>query len=189
MPRGRKGPKKPKAKQVKVDLIDATMKPALEPYRLMKEIRGEFHKDTRDAKVVLAWMLDTKQDVDGHICLGKCVRASDLQKELVDYDFVILLNKEIWESKDFGVEKKKALMDHECMHIAEALDKEGEPKFDSKGRKIWRTRGHDIAEFSDIVRRHGTYKKDLERFAEALLKQSQAPLFNQESEGAAQVVQ
>jgi Putative phage metallopeptidase len=140
--------------------------------------------------VVLAWMLDTKRDVDGHLCLGKCVRASDLQKELADFDFVILLNKEVWESKEFGVERKSALLDHELMHIAEAVDKEGEPKFDSKGRKLFRMRGHDIEEFSAIVRRHGCYKKDLEHFAEALLSKSQAPLFaQQEATGGTAVVQ
>lgn len=181
MARRSKGPKKPKAKQVKVDLIEPDAKPLHEPYRLMKEIRREFHEDTREAKVVLAWMLDTKRDVDGHLCLGKCVRASDLQKELVEFDFVILLNKEVWESKEFVVEKKKALLDHELMHIAEALDKESEPKYDSKGRKLFRMRGHDIEEFTDIIRRHGCYKSDLEKFAEAILKKGQAPLFNQEA--------
>lgn len=185
MPRGRKGPKKPKAKQVKVDLIDFNAKPAHEPYRLMKEVRAESHKDTSQARVVLAWMLDTKRDVDGRLKLGKCVRASDLQRELVDWDFVILLNKEVWESKDFGEPRKKALLDHELMHIAEAVDKEGEPKFDDRGRKIWRVRGHDIEEFTDIVKRHGCYKADLERFAEELLKKGQSPLFNQEATGEA----
>lgn len=189
MPRGRKGPRKPQAKKVKVDLIDFNAKPAHEPYRLMKEIRAEHHQDTRQARVVLAWMLDTKPDADGHICLGKCVRASDLQKELADWDFVILLNKEVWETKDFGESRKKALLDHELMHIAEAVDKEGEPKFDDKGRKLFRMRGHDIEEFTAIVERHGCYKKDLERFAEGLLKKSASPLFNQDVAGAAEPLQ
>lgn len=191
MPRGRsKGPKKPKAKQVKVDLIDPHAKPAHEPYKLMKEIRGEHHTDTRDARVALAWMLDTKRDADGHLCLGKCVKTTDLYKEFADYDFVILLNKEVWEDKEFGVERKKALLDHELMHIAEAVDKEGEPKTDNKGRKLFRIRHHDLEEFTDIVRRNGVWKKDLESFAEALLKTNQAPLFKQaEAEGKPTLVQ
>ena len=40
----------------------------------------------------------------------------------------------------------------------------------------WRMRNHDIGEFIDIVRRHGTYKRDLQLFAESLLKKKN-PVF------------
>lgn len=106
--------------------------------------------------------------------LGKCIKASDLQRELVAYDFVILLNKEVWESPEFTEEKKRALVDHELCHAAPAEDKDtGEQKTDEKGRPVWRIRKHDIEEFRCIVERHGRYKSDLEAFAEALLKSKQ----------------
>lgn len=41
---------------------------------------------------------------------------------------------------------------------------------DEYGRSVWRTRKHDIEEFHAVIERHGCYKKDLEKFAEALLK-------------------
>lgn len=188
MPRRRSGPRVKKPKQAKFDLIEPDMKPLLEPYKLMKEIRAEFHPDTKQAKIALAWMHGVKANVDGKVCLGKCILSSELQKEFMEFDFVILLNKEVWESKEFGVERKKALLDHELMHAAEAVDKEGEPKVDAKGRKLFRIRNHDLEEFTDVVRRHGVWKKDLEIFAEAIIKKSQAPLFKDTDEKSAVAV-
>lgn len=148
-----------------------------QPYELLAEVRAENHFDTAEAKIALAWKKGTKPDADGRLMLGKCVRASDLRRELVDYDFVILLNQEVWEDPEFDRPKKLALLDHEMMHAARKFDDDGDPVIDSKMRPVWRVRGHDIEEFTSIVDRHGCYKRDLEKFAEALVKRKQAPLF------------
>jgi hypothetical protein len=166
-----------KEKQVKVELIDPEEKPQLEPYRLMAEIRKKYHSDTIQAKIALAWKLDTKPDADGHIVLGQCHRASDLEKEFSEWDFVITLNAETWGDKEFDAAKKKALLDHELCHVAQAVDGDGEQVVDSRSRKVWRLRKHDIEEFQSVVAHHGCYKKDLESFAEALLDKHSRPLF------------
>lgn len=148
-----------------------------ETYRILREVRDKWHEDIAPAKIALAWRKNYKPDKDGHLVLGMCIKASDLQRELREYDFVILLNREVWMDMDFTVAKKKALIDHELCHAAMQTDKEtGEPKYDERGRNIWRTRRHDIEEFSSVVARHGCYKRDLERFAEALLKKRGMPL-------------
>lgn len=183
MPRGRrKGPPKPKV--LTVELIDPNMKPALQPYKILAEVRKEVHQDTLEAKVALAWRRNVKADPDGHLMLGMCVKASDLQRELVNWDFVILLNKDVWDDKEFTEDKKKALIDHEMCHVGDRVDKNGEPVTDAKGRKMWRIVTHDIEEFHAVVRRHGTYKKDLERFAESLLRKSNPTLFDTQSQSA-----
>jgi translation initiation factor 2 beta subunit (eIF-2beta)/eIF-5 len=146
------------------------------PYELLDEVRAENHFDTAEAKIALAWKKGTKPDADGRLVLGRCVRASDLQRELVDYDFVIVLNKEVWDDPEFGRDKKLALLDHEMCHAARVIDDDGEKKIDSKGRPVWRTRGHDIEEFREIVDRHGIWKRDLEKFAEAILRRKKSPL-------------
>lgn len=157
-----------KPKKISFELIDPDGDH--EPYRLMRDLRKKHHADLYEANIAIAWRKDLSADVDGHLVLGKCMKATDLQRELVEWDFVILLNKEVWGDIDFTVEKKRALLDHELMHAGRAYDNEGSPKIDERGRPVWRMRKHDIEEFQDIVSRHGTYKSDLERFADALLK-------------------
>ena len=148
-----------------------------QPYDLLDEVRAENHEDTCAAKIALAWKRDTKPDVDGRLMLGRCVRQSDLARELVDFDFVIVLNREVWEDPEFDRGKKLALLDHEMMHAARVVDGEGEPVIDTKGRAVWRVRGHDIEEFTDVISRRGCYKRDLEKFAEALVCKKKTPLF------------
>lgn len=170
--------KSPKAKAIQFEIIheqDGDHRP--EPYRILDEVRAKWHGDIEPARIALAWRKNLKPDKDGHLVLGKCMKASDLQRELVDYDFVILLNREVWRDMEFTLAKKKALMDHELCHAAMQTDAEtGEPKYDERGRNIWRSRKHDIEEFGSVVAHHGCYKRDLERFAEALLKKRGMPL-------------
>jgi len=166
-----------KPKKIQFELIPPDEN--LEPYKLLGEVRDKWHDDLITAKIALAWRKALKPDVDGHLVLGKCVKASDLQRELVEWDFVILLNQEVWRDIEFTADKKIALLDHELCHATQALDKDLEPKYDTKGRRVWRVRKHDIEEFQAVVSRHGTYKRDLERFAEALLQKRKTPLLNQ----------
>lgn len=163
-----------KPKKIAFELIQP--EPETEPYRLMREIRSRHHEDIRLARIAIAWRKGLKSDPDGHLILGKCMKASDLQRELVKWDFVILLNQEVWTEPEFGIIQKSALIDHELMHADRAVDDEGEPKIDVRGRPVWRIRKHDIEEFQAIVARHGCYKRDLEIFAEALMKKHKPTL-------------
>jgi hypothetical protein len=140
-------------------------------YAMLAEIREAHHQDTLPAKIALAWKKGIKADADGHVILGLCVRASELQRELVDYDFCIVLNREVWTDDGFTDAQKRALIDHEMCHVAHSVDEEGEWRVDSKNRFVWRLRGHDIEEFTAIIARHGCYKRDLENFAQKILEQ------------------
>jgi hypothetical protein len=170
-----------KPKKVLFELISPeTVFLSGQPYELLAEIRAEQHFDVAEAKIALAWRKGAKPNADGKIVLGRCVKAGDLQRELVDYDFVIVLNQEYWEDPEFDRAKKLALLDHELCHAARAVDSEGAPMIDSKNRPVWRVRGHDVEEFEEIVVRHGVWKRDLERFAEAIAKRKKSPLFTGE---------
>ena len=171
-------------KTLKYDLI--SQKDNARPYLLLADVRKMYHPETVEARIVLAWVNDVKPDTDGRIMLGKCVPVSQLQKELIDHDFIILLNKEVWGDEKFDTAKKKALLDHEMCHVAPVFNTDG-PAKDARGRRMWRTRGHEIEEFSGVVERHGCYKGDLERFAEALLKARGTPLFPEEATAAQQI--
>jgi len=175
-----KGLKPPKPKPINFELIppmDGTHEP--EPYRILRTIREAHHPDLAKARIALAWRKKLKRDRDGHLVLGKCVKITDLQREFHEFDYVILLNREVWLDDAFTPEKKHALIDHELCHADAARDKDGFPKRDERDRFVWRTRKHDIEEFRDVVRRHGCYKADLEEFAQALLVKRSAPLFAQ----------
>jgi hypothetical protein len=161
-------------KKIAFELIER--EPETEPYRILREVRRDYHPDTAEARIALAWRKGYKPDPEGHIVLGQCVKASDLQREFVDLDFIILLNKEIWRDLQFTADMKKALIDHEMSHAAMAYDSEGEPKIDEKNRRVWRIRAHDVSEFIDVVRRNGTWKRDLQMFAESLVKKKN-PVF------------
>ena len=162
-----------KRKKINFELIEDTES---EPYQILAAIRV-FHDDIREASIALAWRKELKPDKDGHLVLGKCVKVSDLYREFAAYDFVIVLNREVWQDSDFTDEQRHALMDHELCHAAGATDDDG-AQYDERGRRVFRVRKHDIEEFRSIVERHGCYKRDLEMFAESLLKKRKTPLLD-----------
>jgi Putative phage metallopeptidase len=145
--------------------------PASHPteYKLLDKLVSEHHSELRDARIALAWCTSWRADVDGRITLGQCKRASDLDRELKPYDFVVLLQKDFWINVTVSNEQRVALVDHELCHATIKLDPYNhEPIEDERGRKVYRIRKHDLEEFNEIVERHGLYKRDLESFAQAL---------------------
>lgn len=159
-------------RRVSYELIDRTKDTGRAMYRKLETIlEKERHHELVDteARIALAWCTSWKADVDGRIILGKCVKASDLHRELAPYDFVILLSRWFWEDVNVSDEQRMALLDHELTHAACVHDHmTGEIKRDERGRACYRIRKHDIEEFSCIVAEYGTYKRDLEMFADAL---------------------
>jgi len=162
-----------KGKKVNFELIEDLKS---EPYKILATMR-KWHDDIAEAAIALAWRTALKPDKDGHLVLGKCLKVSDLYREFAAFDFIILLNREVWEDSGFTVDKKKALMDHELCHAAAVSNDDG-AVYDERERRVFRTRKHDIEEFNAIVQRHGCYKHDLEVFAEALLKKRKTPMFD-----------
>lgn len=159
-----------KPKKVAYQLIERNNVLDHAMYDLLDELVEEHHGDLRFAKIALAWCTSWKPDVDGVVVLGRCVKASDLDRELVPYDFVILLSKSFWYSPSVEELQRRALLDHELCHADVARDRFGEIKEDERGRRIYRTRKHDIEEFREIVHRYGCYKRDLELFATSIRK-------------------
>jgi hypothetical protein len=164
MPRGPKGPKK-----VSYELIAVGSLAGERMYPLLDTLVAEHHSEIAGARIALAWNTSWKADTDGRLVLGKCKKASDLDRELAPYDFVILLLKSFWEDARTSDAQRAALLDHELCHAAPKEDPEtGENMEDERGRLVYRTRRHDIEEFGCIVERHGLYKRDLEAFARSI---------------------
>lgn len=162
-----------KPKKLNFEVIDRDATP--EPYEVLDEAVRLYHSDLHEAEIALAWHVNIKPDIDGHILLGRCVKVSDLYKEFAEFDFIVVINRKVWDSPEFDERKKLALLDHELCHAAVAEDEEG-TKRDIRGRLCYRTRKHDIEEFASVVAHHGTYKHDLESFAKLLLEKQRNPL-------------
>ena len=138
-------------------------------YRLLKDLVKSQHDEIDGARIALAWNLAWRADADGRVTLGRCKVASALDRELAAFDFVILLRKAFWIEQTVTDEMRRALLDHELCHATVKYDdRTGDPVTDERGRFVYRIRKHDIEEFTEIVTRHGVWKKDLEAFAKAL---------------------
>lgn len=170
-----------KPKKIKYELLDRT--DAL--YDVLHSVLADHHAHLADARIALGWRLDWRADRDGRVTLGMCRKASDLDRLLHDYDFVILLNRELWD--DLSPQQQRAVIDHEATHCAVVLDKDSKPKRDDNGRTVYRIRKHSIEEFHEIVERYGTYKADIEEFAAAIQRAKQVPLFAEQQSVAGKI--
>lgn len=148
-------------------------------YRRLARILTDHHKELVDteARIAIAWCTSWRADVDGRQTLGKCKKASALDRELMDYDFVILLLQSFWQDEAVTDQQRDALLDHELCHAGVKYDPvTDDPVVDERGRTVYRIRRHDLEEFACIAERHGTWKRDLELFAKALAKGKQQRL-------------
>lgn len=66
------------------------------PYRMMEDLIEHYHEHLRDARIVIAYRKGWNADPEGIQKLGQAKKASDLDRELKDVDFIILLNEEAW---------------------------------------------------------------------------------------------
>jgi hypothetical protein len=157
-----------KLKRVNYQLVAADEEPGLSMYGLLRELVTAHHPHLEDARIALAWNSSWKRNVDGRLTLGKCRRASDLDRELAEFDFVIVLLRSFYEDADVTDLQRRALLDHELCHADVKLGPDGDPAVDERGRTVYRIRKHDLEEFSAIAERYGTWKRDIESFAIAL---------------------
>jgi len=165
-----------KKKAVSYELIARDSDAGARLYPRLARLVEEWHEEIAQARIALAWVTSWKPDVDGRLVLGKCKKASDLDRELAAFDFVILLNKDFWQDARVTERQREALLDHELSHAAVKHDKDGEPVVDEKDRQVFRVRKHDLEEFAGVVERHGLYKRDLERFAASIDRGKQRSL-------------
>lgn len=165
-----------KVKPVNVIYIDPTTRPGLTLYSALTDLIDAFHPHLNQANIALAWNLNWKTDSDSRLVLGKCKKATDLEKEFHEYDFVILLNFSAWS--ELSPVQRTALMDHELCHAEVCRNTADELQHDERGRICYRIRKHDLEEFRDIVNRHGMYKSDIEAFVRSCQPLKKHPLLD-----------
>lgn len=179
------------AKKKKLNI--ALIEPGHTLYKVMRELLTLHHDElySLHPKIALAWRFGWGPNADGQTVAGQCRKASDLDRELHQFDFVILLNFEFFNERTDADEtdsqmifRRTAVLDHELCHCAWQVDKEGEPKRDEKGRVCWRIRKHDIEEFHEIGIRYGGYRDAVAKFGEAL-ELRKTPLLKAETDQVA----
>jgi len=166
----------PKPKKVSYELIARDSVVGHPMYCLLDELVDAFHVELQHARIALAWCTSWQADVDGRVTLGKCKKASDLDRELSQFDFIILLRQVFWQHEQVTAQQRRALLDHELHHASPKLDpKTGDQVYDERERPVWRTRKHDLEEFTDIVERYGCWTHEIEAFYSALRRAGQEP--------------
>lgn len=127
---------------------------------LTRKIVSKHHPHLEDANIGLLFRSKPGSS-HGKSVIGKAAKVSDKDKVLMDgLDFIIWLSKPDWLG--MGPAEHEALVDHELCHCSGSFE-EG-----------WRTRGHDVEEFHEIVRRHGLWRPAVKLMAIAV--QERLPL-------------
>ena len=79
-------------------------------------------------------------------------------------EFVVLYQPEV------DMASVLALIEHELYHCGQQVDRYGQPMFTRDATPIWGMKGHDVEEFTGVVRRYGTggaHHKTLREFVDA----------------------
>lgn len=93
-------------------------------------------------------------------------------------DFVITLNANYCnECSDADL---LALIEHELYHCGQKTDQFGAPKFSDDGRPMFEIKGHDVEEFTGVIRRYGMGNnealREMVQFAQQSPEVSQASI-------------
>lgn len=152
------------------------------PYILLDEVVRTLRHPLQECSIAIAWKNNWKADKDGLLVLGKMKKSTDLDKEFSEYDAVMLLNEEAWET--LNEVQRKALIYHESLHIEPAEDEEAEGgiRRDDRGRIVYRYRKHNLEEFREVVEHFGTYKADIESFVRAAQAAGKPGIFRETAE-------
>lgn len=125
------------------------------------------HLNRHDIKIVSVFREPVTR-AHGRIVLGKARKVGGLNAHLVglvrkdaldgpaDF-FVVEVAHQPWQH--LTNRQKLALVDHELCHFDVEI-----PEHPDNDRKLI-VRGHDLEEFTDVVKRHGLWRPEVEHFA------------------------
>lgn len=121
-----------------------------------------FHPILKSARI--AFVMRSKAQKQGtRYILGQCTKVPDKFKPYLEFDYIIWISEEDYMGMDDL--QREALIDHELCHC----------KWSSK-TGTWGIRPHDVQEFSDVIRRHGTWSPDVLRVKDAIDQYQMQPL-------------
>ena len=171
------GPKPTKQKRVTIEPAERmNAGRVILPYRVMEGLLKDKCEHLADASIAIAWRKGWPA-VEDRIKLGQLKLASDCDRAYKEYDFLLLLNSEVYRNGVASEESLTMTIHHLLLRGAPALDKEGEQKTDEKDRLCWKTRKPPIVEFPEIIKEYGLEKTiGLTADAVAAINDSKRPL-------------
>lgn len=134
---------------------------AEQPQRIALPLIEALHRDLVNARI--AYLFREEMAKHGSVRLGAATKVGSKVNFLTDFDFTLDFNWTYW--RQLTPMQRIALVDHELTHCARGPEGEG-----------WAILGHDVEEFSSIVRRWGLWKPDLVTFNAAIKAGAQLPL-------------
>lgn len=144
---------------------------APEVERIANELIVKHHDHLNRTDVVIKCVFrDPAAKSKGRVVYGKARKVSGLTAYLVGLEhndrlddgepadfFVVEIAHEPWQG--LTGRQRHALVDHELCHLDVELDENG-------GDRKLCTRGHDLEEFTEVVKRHGLWRPTVVQFAE-----------------------
>lgn len=79
--------------------------------------------------------------------------------------FLVVLDAAYWA--ECGARNREILVFHELTHCQQKIDRHGALRFDLDGNPVYGLRGHDVEEFTSVVRRYGIHSDELAEFIAA----------------------
>jgi hypothetical protein len=156
------------------------------PYKIMERLLNKECEHLKDARIAIAWRKGWPA-VQDRIKLGQMKLASDCDRAYKDFDFLMLLNAEMYRNSTASEESLTMTIHHMLLCGAPALDREGEQKTDEKDRLCWKTRKPPIVEFPEIIKTYGAEKTlGLMIDAIAAIKEGPRPLLDAIEKAATQ---
>lgn len=132
--------------------------PAPEVEKDAKELISRFHPHLLDAKISYIFR-DGKWEKDCRPVMGDVKLMSPYHRVLTGLDFGIIVNYRLWLSIT-SRKQHQAIIDHLLAYCGYTEDKNG----DRKWKKVVPT----IAEFPEVVARHGAYNETVVELADSL---------------------
>lgn len=147
--RGIGGVKPPKEK--------SELKEAPEVQELAARLISNIHTHLAEARIKYLFRTG-KWEMKGKTIYGKAEKVAAKWKYLTEYDFVVMINRDIWFANK--PEIRESILDHELMHCARGEDdKQGNPK--------WYIAPHSVEDFVAIIQRHGLWTTSLQNMVKA----------------------
>jgi len=152
------GDKPKKHKRVTIDPAERMHAgKVIAPYRIMEELIKKVCGHLDGARIAIAWRKGWPA-VQGRIKLGQMKMANDCDRAYKDFDFLLLLNSEVYRNNAAGEESLTMTLHHLLLAGTPDLDRDGNQKIDEKDRKCWKIRKPPIVEFPEIIQTYGLEK-------------------------------